>query len=84
MLHMLIECEFSKRVLDQYIKNFNIPSSFPPQLGKVPEMEATDSGFYNAKWFWQLAPLTIVWTIWKERNSKTFKCIENSWEVPRD
>ncbi len=75
--HLLVHCTFAADLWSSVLRSFGVLWVFPESI-TVPL-----SGWYNYfgkqnSKVWNLVPLCLMWTIWQERNNRTFEDEEHS------
>jgi hypothetical protein len=69
--HLLVHCTFASDLWSSVLRSFGVLWVFPEHI------MALLSGWYNyfgnhKSTVWNLVPLCLMWTIWRERNKRTF------------
>uniref|UniRef100_A0A2N9I5R6 Reverse transcriptase domain-containing protein n=1 Tax=Fagus sylvatica TaxID=28930 RepID=A0A2N9I5R6_FAGSY len=75
--HLLLHCNAAQKLWNYVLRNFRIHWVLPRQVADLL------FGWHN--WFgkhhshiWNLIPLCLMWTVWRERNLRTFEDLSSS------
>lgn len=71
--HLFLQCEFTWLVWSMFTANFGILWASPKKFRNILECWEPACPEASLKKFWRDIPLSIAWTIWKERNNRCFK-----------
>ena len=69
--HLLVHCTFASDLWNSVLRSFGVLWVFPEHI------TALLSGWYNyfgkrKSTVWNLVPLCLMWTLWRERNKRSF------------
>ena len=74
--HLLLNCKSAQSLWMAIIGGFGccwaLPQSLPPAF---PSLKGSTIGDPRGKVMWRLSFLAVIWTIWRERNSRCFEGI---------
>jgi exonuclease III len=75
--HLLLHCNAAQKLWNYVLRNFRVHWVLPRQVADLL------FGWHN--WFgkhhshiWNLIPLCLMWTVWRERNLRTFEDLSSS------
>jgi len=71
--HLLLHCEIVRDLCSYILILFGVEWVMPRTV-----LEGAAIGYGRAKKAWRLAPLCLLWCIWRERNARLFEDIETS------
>lgn len=79
--HLLLECEFSKRIWVHLAEGFGVQLPGHSSVNDKLSFWAHYSWDDEVKdWFWVKAPAVVMWTVWIQRNDKIFRQVKTDWQ----
>jgi len=76
--HLLLQCEVACDLWSYIFILFGVEWVIPRTVLELLTSWGASVGYGRAKEAWQLAPLCLLWCIWRERNARLFEDVETS------
>ena len=70
--HLLVHCTFASDLWSSVFRSFGVLWVFPEHITTLLSGWYNYFGKHNSS-VWNLVPLCLMWTIWRERNNRTFE-----------
>ena len=70
--HLLVHCTFASNLWNLVLCSFGVMWVFPEHITDLLSGWYNYFGKQNSK-VWNLAPLCLMWTLWRERHKRTFE-----------
>jgi hypothetical protein len=74
--HLLLHCEVAWALWSYVLNLFGVEWVMPQSVLELLTSWGAASGSWHAKEVWRLAPLCLLWCIWRERNARLFEDVE--------
>ncbi len=75
--HLLIHCAIALDLWNTVLRSFRVLWVFPDRIANLLFGWHNCFGKHNSE-VWNLVPLCLMWTVWRERNRRTFEDEEHS------
>jgi hypothetical protein len=76
--HLLLHCEVARDLWSYVLILFGVEWVMPRTVLELLNSWGAAIGCGHAKEAWRLAPLCLLWCIWRERNARLFDDVETS------
>ena len=70
--HLLIHCAIASDLWNTVLRSFGVLWVFPDRIENLLFGWHNCFGKHNSE-VWNLVPLCLMWTVWRERNRRTFE-----------
>jgi hypothetical protein len=78
--HLLLHCEVARDLWSSLFNLFGVDWVMPRRVRELLVSWGGQEGCRNILEVWRLAPLCLMWCIWRERNARNFENRETSVE----
>lgn len=78
--HLMFECSFSRRIWSSLLPSHGINGPLPSTVLNLMQVWASLKEDDDDKEVWSLIPAAALWSIWNERNHRTFEEISKTVE----
>jgi hypothetical protein len=76
--HLLIHCEVARDLWSYMFNLFGVEWVMPRRVIDLLNIWGSQVGCGTVKDVWRLAPLCLLWCLWRERNARNFEDVETS------
>ena len=81
MNHLLLNCKIAQSLWMSVVGWFDCSWALPNSLTELFQAWKNPLGGSRGKVMWRLSFLAMIWTIWKERNSRCFEGLASSESI---
>jgi hypothetical protein len=76
--HLLIHCEVARELWSSILNMFGVEWVMPRRVIVLLVRWRGQVGRGTIMEVWRLAPLCLIWCLWRERNARSFEDVETS------
>jgi hypothetical protein len=76
--HLLIHCEVARELWSSILNMFGVEWVMPRRVIVLLVRWGGQVGRGTIMEVWRLAPLCLIWCLWRERNARSFEDVETS------
>jgi len=74
--HLMIHCEVAKELWSSILNLFGVNWVMPISVKRFDGVLRRSGRVWYWYGSWRLAPLCVMWCIWRERNARSFEDVE--------
>jgi hypothetical protein len=81
--HLLLHCEVAQALWSVLFSLFDVTWVMSKEMAELLACWCGQQGNILVEEVWQIAPLCLMWIIWRERNARFFMITKGQWKSPK-